>query len=78
MMRKWTQQLRLSISEKSNADEEEKFRQEYNKAHPSAEPLTGQLSEEQKSIVNERANERFEKEVKESYEEVVKKAELLI
>ena len=46
MMRKWTQQLRLSISEKANAEEEEKFRQEYNKAHPSAEPLTGQLSDE--------------------------------
>lgn len=45
-MRKWTQSIKLNISERTAAEEEQAFRDEYNKAHPSDDPLTGQLSEE--------------------------------
>ena len=45
-MRKWTQQIKLSISERTAAEAEEAFRKEHNEANPSADPLTGQLSEE--------------------------------
>ena len=68
----------MTISEQTAAEEEEAFRKEYNEAHPSEEPLTGQLSEDQKRIVEERANTRFEKELESTYEGVTKKAELLI
>lgn len=77
-MRKWTQQIKLNISERTVVEAEEAFRKEYNESNPSADPLTGQLSDEQKRTVEERSNVKFEDELKSTYAGVVKKAELLI
>lgn len=77
-MRKWTQQIKLTISERTAAEAEEAFRQEYNTAHPSADPLTGQLSQEQKSVVEDKSNLKFDEELKKTYEGVVAKARSLI
>ena len=40
-MRKWTQQIKLNISERTVVEAEEAFRKEYNESNPSADPLTG-------------------------------------
>ena len=77
-MRKWTQQVKLSISERTAKEADEAYRQEVNEANPSAEPLTGAFNEEQKAIVEERANTKFDEELKKTYAEVVQKAEALI
>ena len=77
-MRKWTQQIKLSISERTAAEAEEAFRKEFNEANPSSDPLTGQLNAEQKQIVDERGTAKFEEELKSTYAQVVKKAELLL
>jgi hypothetical protein len=45
-MRKWTQQVKLSISERTAKEADEAYRQEVNEANPSAEPLTGAFNEE--------------------------------
>ena len=70
-MRKWTQQVKLSISERTAKEADEAYRQEVNEANPSAEPLTGAFTEEQKAIVEERANTKFDEELNKTYAEVV-------
>ena len=45
-MRKWTQQIKLSISERTVVEAEAAFRKEYSEANPSSDPLTGPLNEE--------------------------------
>ena len=77
-MRKWTQQIKLNISERTAVEAEEAYRKEVNDANPSAEPLTGSLSDEQKRIVEERSNTKFDEDLKTTYDGVVQKAYLLI
>ena len=45
-MRSWISKVKLKLGEKIDKEETEKFIEEYNKANPSQEPLTGQLSED--------------------------------
>ena len=40
-MRKWTQLIKLSLSERIKIEEELALRNEINEANPSAEPFTG-------------------------------------
>ena len=78
LMRKWTQKVKLNLSERVKADVERKFRKEITQANPSQEPFTGQFSEEQKAKVEERFDEQFDREVKAKYDEVAKKASFLV
>ena len=77
-MRKWTQKVKLNLSERVKADVERKFRKEITQANPSQEPFTGQFSDEQKAKVEERFDEQFDREVKAKYDEVTKKASFLV
>lgn len=77
-MRKWTQQIRLTTSERVQQEVEQAFREAWNKAHPSEAPLTGQLSEAQKQEVEAQFEAKYQTELKDVYDEVVRKAELLI
>ena len=77
-MRKWTQSIKLTLSEAINAEVDHDFRNEVNSANPSAEPLTGMLSDEQKRTVEERSNAKFDVDLKKAYAGVVAKAEQLI
>ena len=45
-MRKWTQKVKLNISEKIEMEEEEKLRKEITEANPSKEAFTDPLNEE--------------------------------
>jgi len=45
-MRKWTQKVKLNISEKIEKEEEEKLRKEITEANPSKEAFTDPLNEE--------------------------------
>lgn len=77
-MRKWTQQVKLSIGDRTAKEAEEAFRQEWNEAHPSEEPLTGPLNDEQKQKVEEKSSAKFTEDLNKAYSSVVKKAEILI
>ena len=45
-MRRWTQKIKLNISEKLNADLEKKLREEITEANPSKEAFTDPLNDE--------------------------------
>ena len=62
-MRKWTQQIKLTISENIRKQTEEAVRNEINEANPSAEPFTGPFNEEQKQIIEEKSNAKFDLEL---------------
>ena len=59
-MRKWTQQIKLTVSERVNKEVEKAFRDGHHRAHPSEPELTGPLNEEQKAIVDEKSFRKFE------------------
>jgi hypothetical protein len=77
-MRKWTQQVKLTTSERVQQETDKKFRETWEKAHPSEDPLSGQLSEEQKQEVESQFESKYPEEIKKVYDEVVNKASLLI
>ena len=77
-MRKWTQQVKLTISERLAQEVDQAYRTEVNEANPSADPLTGPLNDEQKQIVEDRVYAKFDEEIKKTYEGVVSKAEVLL
>ena len=77
-MRKWTQQVKLQTSERTQQEAELAYREAWNKAHPSENPLSGQLSDDQKREVEEQADEKFGQELKKTYNEVVQKAKSII
>ena len=60
-MRRWTQKIKLNISEKLNADIEKKLREEITEANPSKEAFTDPLNDEQKETLQGRFDEQFEK-----------------
>jgi len=66
-IRKWTQQVKLETSEAAQKEAESALRTAWNEAHPSEEPLTGELTEVQKREVEEAANAKFEAKVKDTY-----------
>lgn len=50
-MRKWTQRVKLNLSERLTADIGNKLRDEVTKANPSKEPFKGGFNDEQKVII---------------------------
>ena len=62
-MRKWISGVKLQISEKIEKEEDEKYRKDYADANPSADALTGQLTDEHKDKVQEKVDARFDVEV---------------
>ena len=50
-MRKWTQKVKLNLSERVTAEVEKKMRKEITAANPSKEPFSGQFDAEQKATV---------------------------
>lgn len=77
-MRKWTQKVKLNLSERLKIEVEEKLREEITAANPSKEPFTEQFNEEQKNTIETRFNEQFDKQLPEKYEEAIKKSRFLI
>ena len=77
-MRKWTQKVKLNLSERLTNEVEVKLRAEITAANPSKDPFTDQFNEEQQSIVDSRLTELFDKQLPENYEEALKKARFLI
>ena len=77
-MRKWTQGIKQTLSERIQIETENAYRQEINEANPSSEPFTGQFSAEQQRIVDKRATAAEGVELEKSYEEAIKKAKFLI
>ena len=78
VMRKWTQKVKLNLSERLTTEVETKLREEVTAANPSKEPFTDQFNEEQKITIEQRFNEQFDKELPEKYTEAIKKAKFLI
>ena len=77
-MRKWTQKIKLDISERIAKEVEQAFRDEINEANPSAEPFTAPLSDEQKATVEDKTTTKFDQEVQKTYDGVVQKANSLV
>ena len=77
-MRKWISGVKLQISEKIEKEEDEKYRKDYADANPSADALTGQLTDEHKDKVQEKVDARFDVEVEEAFEDVSKKAKVML
>lgn len=77
-MRKWTQSIKLTISERTAADAEQAFRDSWNEANPSQDPITGMLSAEQRAEVDKKAFAAFEEQLDKTYADVVEKAKLLL
>ena len=59
-MRKWTQRVKLNLSEHLTADIESKLRDEITAANPSKEPFKEQFSAEHKVNIEKRFNEQFD------------------
>ena len=77
-MRKWTQFIKLKISERVKKEVQQAYVKELNEENPSQVASTGSLNDEQKQIVETRTNEKFDKELQLKYAEVVDKAKFLI
>ena len=77
-MRRWTQSVKQTISERTTIEADAALRSAWNQANPSKEPLTGPLSNEQKNQVDQEGNAKFEKELLKAFDEVVEKAELML
>ncbi len=77
-MRRWTQSVKQTISERTTIEADEALRKAWNQANPSKEPLTGPLNDEQKNQVDRDGNAKFEKELQEAFDEVVEKAEFML
>ena len=77
-MRKWTQKVKLNLSERLTNEVEVKLRAEITAANPSKDPFTDQFNEEQQSVVDSRLTELFDKQLPEKYEEALNKARFLI
>ena len=73
-MRQWTQKIKLTMSERLNAEIENKLRDEITQANPSKEPFTDQFNEEQKATIATRFNEQFDQQLNDKYNEVINKA----
>ena len=76
-MRKWTQQIRLALSEKIKEEVETKFRLELSEANPD-EPFTGDFSDEHREQIEKRIAEKYDVQLIEAYDESVKKAQFLL
>ena len=77
-MRKWTQGIKLTLSESIKVEVENAYRKEINDANPSSEPFTGQFSDDQQKIVDKRTTVEFDIQLEKSYEEAIKKAKFLV
>ena len=77
-MRKWTQKVKLNISERVKVDVETQLRDEITAANPSKEPFTDPFNEEQTELVEKRFQEKFDHEVEVVYKQVISKAHFLI
>ena len=77
-MRKWTQFIKLQISESVKKKVQDDFAKEISDSNPSAEPFNGSFSEQQKEQIENRSNQQFDVELQQKYGEVVTKAKFLI
>ena len=65
-MRKWTQQIKLTLSESIKVDVENKLRLELNEANPD-EPFTDQFTDEHRQIIDKRLSEKFDERLMDTY-----------
>ena len=56
-MRKWTQKVKLQLSERISVDVEQKLREEIRASTPDKKPYTDPLNDEQRKTVDDRMNE---------------------
>ena len=76
-MRKWTQKVKLTLSERITVEVEHKLREEIRAASADKKPFIDPLSDEQRQTVDDQTYEQLEKEIKETYNEVIQKAKFL-
>ena len=76
-MRKWTQTIRLTLSEKIKEEVEKNYRLELSAADP-ANPFTDAFSSDHREVIEKRINEKYDSQLSEAYDECLKKARLLL
>ena len=76
-MRKWTQTIRLTLSEKIKEEIEKNYRLELSAADP-ANPFTEAFNSEHREVIEKRSNEKYDQQLSEAYDECLKKARLLL
>ena len=76
-MRKWTQKIKLDLSEKISVEVEHKLREEVRAASTDKKPFTDPLSEEQRQTVDDRTNEQLQQDIIVQFNEVIQKAKFL-
>ena len=69
-MRKWTQQIKLTLSESVKVDVENKMRLELNEANPD-EPFTSEFTAEHRQIIEKRIGEQYDQQLEDTYNGVV-------
>jgi len=73
-MRKWTQKVKLQLSERITVEVEHKLREEIRAATVDKKPFTDPLNDEQRMTLDNRTNEQLEKDVVVKFKEVIQKA----
>ena len=68
----------MTLSESVKVDVENKMRLELNEASPDGTPVTAEFTVEQRQTIESRIAEKFDVQLAETYDRVVKKAEFLV
>ena len=78
-MRKWTSKVKLTLSESIKVETEAAFMKELAEANVSKEQQSpAELTDEQKSELQKRADTEFDKQLPLQYDQVIRKAKFLV
>ena len=76
-MRKWSQTIKLNLSERIKEDVEKQYRLELSKDDPT-NPFSGQFSEQDQEEVEQRIKSKYDSQLSLAYEDCLNKAQILL